>query len=237
MYEMTGCVRYSEAGEDNRLKTAGIINYFQDCTTENSEHLGVGHAFLRKRTRAWILNAWQVFINRRPSVGEEVRVSTWATGFKGIMGPRDFKMVTADGEELACAQSLWVYVDTETGKPVRPTDGEIAAYEVEEPLPIANFSRKISLPEGLSKVDTFPVRKYHIDTNNHMNNSRYVELACEALPQNFEAKILRVEYKKAAVYGDQIILKCAVEEERFVCVLCNEESETYATVEFIGETK
>ena len=95
MYQMKERVRYSECGADNKLKIASVINYFQDCTTENSERLGVGNAFLKERKRAWILNSWQVFIRRLPEVGEEVIVSTWATGFKGIMGPRDFTLKTA----------------------------------------------------------------------------------------------------------------------------------------------
>jgi len=235
MYRMREHVRYSECAVDNKIKVSAIINYFQDCTTENSEKLGVGYAFLRERKRAWLLNSWQVQIRRRPEVGEEVEVSTWATGFKGIFGPRDFVMKSAEGEELVCAHSLWVYVDTKTGKPDKPDEVDCAAYEVEEPLSFESVSRKIKLPEDAVSIDTFQVRKYHIDTNNHMNNSKYVELACEVLPEDFTVTGLRVEYKKAAVYGDVLILKYAVEEGNIIVGLCDEEDKPYAVIEFIGE--
>ena len=221
MYKMEGRVRYSECATDNKIKIPAIINYFQDCTTENSEKIGVGHDFLVKRKRAWILNSWQVEINRRPTVREEIDVFTWATGFKGVFGPRDFCMKTSEGEELARAHSLWVYIDTESGRPVKPTEDEIAVYEMGEPLSMEEVSRKIKVPEGAIKVDTFPVHKYHIDTNAHVNNSRYIELACEALPEDFEVKKLRVEYKKAAVLGDRMVLKRVIEEERIVAELCD----------------
>ena len=235
MYKMEGRVRYSECAADNRIKIPAIINYFQDCTTDNSEQIGVGHDFLVERKRAWILNSWQVEIKRRPEVRESIEVSTWATGFKGVFGPRDFYLKTKNGEELACAHSLWVYIDTETGRPVKPTEEEIAVYEVGEPIPMETVSRKIKLPEQATWVDTFPVHKYHIDTNAHVNNSRYIELACEALPEDFEVKKLRVEYKKAAVLGDRMVLKRVIEEERIVAELCDEDGNTYAIVEFIGE--
>ena len=235
MYKMNGRVRYSECGIDNKLRISAIINYFQDCTTENSEQIGVGHDYLVERKRAWILNSWQVEIMRRPNVRENTEVSTWATGFKGVFGPRDFCMKTAEGEELARAHSLWVYIDTESGRPVKPTDEEIAVYEVGEPISMEEVSRKIKMPEGAIEVDTFPVHKYHIDTNAHVNNSKYIELACEALPEDFEVKKLRVEYKKAAVLGDRMVLKQVIEEERIVAELCDEEGNTYAIVEFIGE--
>jgi len=235
MYKLNGRVRYSECGIDNKIKLPAIINYFQDCTTENSETIGVGHDYLVDRKRAWILNSWQVEILRRPQVRESIEVSTWATGFKGVFGPRDFCMKTAEGEELARAHSLWVYIDTESGRPIKPTDEEIAVYEVGEPIPMEEVSRKIKVPEGAVELDTFPVHKYHIDTNRHVNNSKYVELACEALPEDFEVKKLRVEYKKAAVLGDRMVLKRVIEEHRIVVELCDEEGSTYAIVEVVGE--
>lgn len=237
MYKMKGCIRYSECGEDNKLKIASIINYFQDCTTENSERIGVGHAYLKEKKRAWILNSWQVYISRYPEVGEQIEVSTWATGFKGVFGPRDFYMKAADGELLVCAHTLWVYVDTATGRPTKPDEEEINAYEVAEPLPIASVSRKIKFPEELTVVDTFPVHKYYIDTNHHVNNAKYVELACEALPKDYDVTGLRVEYKKAAIYGDSMVLRCAKEEGRIIAGLCDEAGNPYAIVEFIGESK
>ena len=235
MYKMEGRIRYSECGTDNQIKLPAIINYFQDCTTQNSEEIGVGHDYLVERKRAWILNSWQLEIMRRPKVGERIEVSTWATGFKGVFGPRDFSMKTSEGEEFARAHSLWVYIDTETGRPVKPTEEEIAVYEVGEPILMEEVSRKIKVPEGAIEVDTFAVHKYHIDTNAHVNNSKYIELACEALPEDFEVKKLRVEYKKAAVLGDRMVLKRVIEEHRIVAELCDEEGNTYAIVEYIGE--
>lgn len=235
MYKIDARVRYSECGIDNKMRIPAIINYFQDCTTENSEKIGVGHDYLVERKRAWILNSWQVEIVRRPKVGESIEVSTWATGFKGVFGPRDFNMKTAEGEELARAHSLWVYIDTESGRPVKPAEEEIAAYEVGEPILIEEVSRKIKVPEDVIEVDTLPVHKYHIDTNAHVNNSKYIEMACEVLPEDFEVKKLRVEYKKAAVLGDRIVVKRVIEQERIVAELCDEEGSTYAIVECIGE--
>lgn len=237
MYQMEGTIRYSECAADNKIKLSAILNYFQDCTTENSERLGVGYVYLKEHHRAWLLNSWQVMIKRRPEVGEKVEICTWATGFKGVFGPRDFVMKTVDGEELVAAHSLWVYVDTESGRPIKPSEEEIAVYEVEEPLPVEVASRKINLPKTAVPVDTFAVRKYHIDTNSHMNNSKYVELACETLSEDFDVKELRVEYKRAAVLGNILDLRYEKEEERIVMGLCDKEGTPYAIVEFIGETK
>jgi len=235
MYQMEGRIRYSECGKNNKATIATLINYFQDCTSENSELSGVGVEYLKNKKRAWILNSWQVFIKRMPVMSEEIVVSTWATGFHGVFGPRDFTMETKAGEQLAQAHTLWVYVDTETGRPTKPDEEEMQAYYVGEPLPIETVSRKIKCPEGSVMVDTFSVHKYHIDTNNHVNNGKYVELASEVLPEDFVLTGLRVEYKKAAVYGDTMTLKCAKEGNHIFATLCDEKDAPYAIVEFIGE--
>lgn len=235
MYKMTGRIRYSECGTDNKLTLAGLINYFQDATSEHSQLLGVGAEYMKERQKAWVLNTWQVEVERYPVCSEEVVVETWPTGFKGILGPRDFCMKTADGEILARAATLWVFVDAVTGRPTKPEEQDVAPYTLGEPQEMEKVARKIPMPEASVMVDTFPVRKYHIDTNNHVNNAQYVQMAAEVLPEDFCVKKLRVEYKKAAVLGDDMVLKYAKEEDRLVAEICDNDGATYVLVEFRGE--
>ena len=41
-YSFEGRVRYSETGENGFLTLPGILNYFQDCSTFQSEEVGLG---------------------------------------------------------------------------------------------------------------------------------------------------------------------------------------------------
>lgn len=232
MYRIDTKVRYSECGEDGKIKLASIINLFQDASSAQSESLGVGMDYLKSVKRAWILNSWQIIVERYPKAHEEIEVTTWPTGFRGVFGPRNFCLKTQDGEMLAYAHTLWVYMDIENGMPTKPSEEEKAIYGTEPPLEMEYASRKIKMPEEAKVVDTISVRKYHIDTNNHMNNCQYVQMAVEVLPEDFRTKQVRVEYKKSAVYGDKIVIKMAEEEERIVVELCDEYEVPYAVVEF-----
>ena len=235
MYSIDTKVRYSECGEDSLMRLSAIIDHFQNSSSEHSESLGVGMDYLKRIKRAWILNSWQIVVNRYPKAHEKIEVSTWPTGFQGVFGPRNFCMKTSSGEMLAYANTLWVYMDVEKKMPTKPSEEEKEIYGVEPPLEMEYASRKIKLPEEANEVDTFLVRKYHIDTNSHMNNCHYIQMAMEVMPSEFCAKEIRVEYKKSAVYGDEIIVKIAKEEERTVVELCDEEGALYALVEFKGE--
>lgn len=237
MYTMESKIRFSECDSSGVLAIPGIINYFQDCSSMQSEINGVGIDYLGQKKRAWILSSWQIIVERRPKMAEEVTVSTWATGFNGFMGTRNYIMKTKNGEVLAYANSLWVYMNMENGRPARPETSEIEAYQVETPLEMEYADRKIKLLQETVPVDTFSVRKYHIDTNQHMNNCQYVRLALEAVPELECVSQIRTEYKKAAVYGDTIIAKVATAEDRTVVMLCDAEDHLYAAVELIGEKK
>ena len=80
-YSFSGRVRYSEIGENGLLTLPGILNYFQDCSTFQSEEVGLGIDILKEWKRIWVLSAWQVVVDRYPYMGERIKTSTWAYGF------------------------------------------------------------------------------------------------------------------------------------------------------------
>ncbi len=84
--------------------------------------------------------------------------------------------------------------------------------------------------------ETFPVHKYHIDTNRHVNNGKYVSMAQEYLPQGFKIGKMRTEYRKAAVYGDIIHPFTAEEPGKTVVNLADEQGKPYAVVELEERT-
>lgn len=231
IYTFDSRVRYSEVDHQGMLTLPAMMNYLQDCSTFQSEDIGLGLSVLQERNRAWLLSYWQVEVRRFPKLGERITVGTLATGFKGFFGNRNFYIDDESGERVVCANSLWVFVDTETGRPTRPGEEEIAPYGLEEPLEMEYESRKIRLPDTTQALASFPVRKAHIDTNEHVNNSQYIQMVMDILPGDIQVHKLRVNYKKAAVMGDIIFPKVCQEEGRTVVELCDEAGLDYAVAE------
>lgn len=232
MYSFNSRVRYSEIDHRGTMTLPGLINYFQDCSTFQSEDIGLGVEVLKERKRAWILSSWQVIVERFPKMGETVTVGTFASGFKGLYGYRNFLMKDQEGTMIAYANSVWVFMDIEKGRPARPQPEDIAPYGMEPALDMEYADRKIALPKTSEEGDPFPVRKYHIDTNEHVNNCQYVQMALEVLPGTVHMHQLRVEYKKSAVYGDMIYPQVSVETDRTVVQLCDKSGQAFAIVEF-----
>lgn len=235
MYTIDSRVRFSEVDHNETITLPGIINYFQDCSTFHSEDIGLGMDYLKERGKVWILSSWQVVVERYPVIGERIDVSTWATGFQGLFGTRNFRMRDEQKNTVAYANSVWVFMDVKKGRPARPGVSDIEKYGTEPALDMDYASRKIALPENALKKDTFPVRKYHIDRNEHVNNCQYVQMALEVLEKEMKVKQVRVEYKKSAVYNDIILPKVAEEKGRTIVELCDMDEKPYAVVELIGE--
>ena len=231
MYQFDSRVRYSETDEEGRLSLTGILNYFQDCSTFQSEDLGMGVRYLTEHGRAWWLTSWQIVIDRYTVLGEKIVISTWPYDFKGIYGYRNFTLQDQEGGYLARAASVWFFFDTVRQKPARITPEDIRGYGEAQPrLTMDYASRKIALPEEYEERPRILVSRHHLDTNHHVNNARYVEIARESLPQEISVKELRVEYKKAAVLGDYMIPRVSRIENGYVTALCDSQGAPHAVV-------
>ena len=233
MFSFESEVRYSELNSDGQLSLGSVVNYLQDCSTFQSESLGIGVHYYKQRRHAWVLNYWQIILRETLHVGDKIRISTWPYEFKGFLGKRNF-MIEKDGRRCVEADSLWSFLNLDTLKPERPEADILERYGKEEPLPMEKLSRKIMIPPDSVGMEPFPVRKYHLDTNGHVNNEKYVELAAEYLPDPFCTESLRVEYKKSAFYGDVMSPKVWMDDEKqkVIVDLCDLQGKSYATVEF-----
>lgn len=239
-YEMSTRVRYSEATQDARLSLPALINLFQDCSTFHSEHVGYGPSYLNAEQKAWVLTHWYIIIHRYPLVGEEIVAGTFANSFKSVTAMCNFYLKDGQGSYLAQANSTWAFIDITTGKPLRPSAEHVAAYQFSQALELPPEERRVKAANNPLARDPLVVRKGHIDTNNHVNNAQYIQMALDVMPDSFdEHRIarLRVDYKKAAVLGDTIYPHYAHEtddknNERYVVELTSETGDLFGSVEF-----
>ena len=151
---------------------------------------------------------------------------------RDFFGLRNFKIEDARGEIILKANSVWVCVDTQTGKPMRPLQEMRDKYPVEPKLEMEYLSRKLPrLPEGHA-CNPIRVPHYFIDTNQHMNNAKYILIGEECMPDNYEVHRIWAEYRRPAVLADVI---CPHVSEELSCTavsLCDEDGAAYANLLF-----
>ena len=227
MYELNSRVRYSETDIDAKLSLTGIMNYMQDCSTMQSEDAGVGIGYLGREKKAWLLSSWQIVIERRPVLGV-----TWPYAVKGLYALRNFAILDENGGYLVKANSYWFLMNTETGRPMRILESDTAPYgEFSPKIEMEDAGRKIAVPKEMEETGRLVVMKHLLDTNLHVNNAQYVDIARELVPSGTEIGEIRAEYRKAAVLGDEIVVKRAREGMSHLVSLCNANGDVFANVE------
>ncbi len=232
MYSYKDRVSYSRIDKDGLLGVSDTVDAMQDCCLFHSEDVGHSALDLLKKDRAWLVSAWHVVFNRRPTMGEVFTVHTWPYKFKGIFGCRNFVMESQDEEVLAYADSRWFYFDPSTGQPTRVDDGEKAVYPTEPPYPMEYTSRKVVCPTDLKLVSQIEVCQNYLDTNHHVNNGQYVRLAVNVLPIDYEVGELRAEFRLAAKMGDTMYIHTGEMDDKFYVVFTDKDDNPYFLSEF-----
>ena len=233
MYAFDSRIRYSETDSEGELTLNALLNYFQDCSTFHSEDVGLGIGYMKEIGQVWVLSAWQIVVNRYPQLGEKVRIVTLPYELKAFLGYRNFAMLDEKGEYIAKANSLWSLLDVTTGKPVIVNEAMRKGYVADEKLDMDYAPRKITVPEGGQLLESIVVKKHHLDTNHHVNNGQYVNIAMEYLPDDFVIRQMRAEYKKQAFLEDVLYPYVVQTENGYIICLQDEEGRPYVSVEFL----
>ena len=233
MYTFESRVRYSETDCEGKLTMASLINYFQDCSTFQSEDLGLGLEYLKQRHLVWVLSSWQIVVDRYPKMGERVTIGTLPYEIKGFLGYRNFFMKEESGAYIARANSLWSLLNTETGRPAAVLEEMLKGYQLSEKLDMDYAPRRIAIPgEGIVK-EALVVKKHHLDTNHHVNNQQFIDMAMDYLPDDFRVGQVRAEYKKQAFLNDVLTPRVTETARSVVIVLADGEGKPYMTAEFL----
>lgn len=236
MYSYEINTGYSVMDETFQMKVSSILDCFQDAAVFEAENGSkINTAYLNEKNIMWLLSSWQIVIDRRPSMNEHIKITTSPYDFKGFLGYRNFTIEDKEQAVIVKAASIWTLIDTIKMMPAKPTQELINGYELSEKLAMDYAPRKIAiLGEGVER-EPFPVRKSQIDSNKHVNNVEYVRMALEFADAPEQIRELRVEYKKAAHFGDLIVPVVCACDGKMQVQLKDIEGGLFATVEFTAK--
>ena len=235
MYSVDSRIRYSEVDENRHIRIVSLINYLQDCSCFQMEDLGIGVDHQAEGHFAWVLAAIRIEIDRLPRFLEHIRTSTWCHMLKRHQAGRNFSIEGEDGELIVRADSLWTTFDTEALRICIVPDSEFAYYEGDEQLVLPDFKRKV-VPIGEGVAGTpIVVADHNIDTNKHVNNAQYIQIALDALAASGrsvdpeDVRAIAAQYRAQARLGD-VINPVIFDEDGSRCVSLDGDGVTYAVV-------
>ena len=232
MYSLKYKVTTSTCDSEGRLKLYSALQMMQDCSEMWIDSEPGVKEYFAEQNMAQLLASRQVEIVRVPEYKEELTVTTSVYGMKPMFGFRNTYIYDAEGKPCYKTWSMGAFVDKANGKLKRVDDATIASMTLEPQLEMNYGDRRIILPrEGGEAQEPYKVLRADIDYNKHMNNANYVRIAMELLPEGFEVKCLRVEYRVAAKLGDVLNpIVYRVDDKIIVALMV--ENEVSAIIEF-----
>lgn len=203
MYTLHYKVTTSTCDSEGRLKLYSALQMMQDCSEMWIDSEPTARKFFNDSNMTQLLATRQVEVVRVPRFKEELTVTTSIYEVMPMYGFRNTFIRDAQGQPCYRTWSMGAFVDLATGKLARLTDETIASLTLEPKQEMNYRGRRIILPKAEGTVlEPVPVMRADIDYNRHMNNANYVRIAMELLPEGFEVKDMRVEYRIAARQGD-----------------------------------
>ena len=200
-------VGYSDVDRNNRCRLSRIIDMLQNIATMHSKQVGFGTKEMMEAKLAWILLIWKIKVLKYPIADEYVEIKTWSKKLKGLHALRCFEIYDEAGNLLVMAESSWALFDLENQKPIKIPEKIVNAYgEISREVFDAPTKKIQETLNAEFATYEFKIQKRDIDTNNHTNNSKYIEFMLEVIPDDKVITELEVNYKKQTRYNQRLML-------------------------------
>jgi len=125
------------------------VRWMQDIATAHSHEQGWTVArYLDTRT-TWVIGSHYIKYIRPAFLGDVLMVATWVAGMDAQTSPRKYRFVRArDGKTAVEAETLWVYCDATSGRPLAITP------DIRDAFPVVSDDAEIMAAIAKQLTDT-----------------------------------------------------------------------------------
>ncbi len=210
-------VRAYEVDVYNRASMVTIANYLQEAAGQHADHLDIGVRDLLRHDWTWVLTRLKIDMQHFPGQQEVIKVLTYPVGFDKYFVYRNFIVYNAQEEEIGRAQSTWAVMNVQARKMIGVPE-MISSIRLPDDEPFVDRLKgriaKINTPQY---QESFKVRWFDLDTNNHTNNAYYLQWVIESLPhetlQNKQLTSIDIMFRTETIWKDEITGQAAVIDE------------------------
>jgi acyl-CoA thioester hydrolase len=112
-------VRYDELDSFGHVNNAVCVKYMQEAAIQASADAGYPLHWYEKQGVSWVIRRLEIRYYQQVLYGEELEVTTWISECGRSTCTREYNIKrTIDGARVARGRGLWVYIDSQTGRPL-----------------------------------------------------------------------------------------------------------------------
>ncbi len=202
------------------LKPSALFRYVEQAAADHARAYGMDDEFFKAHRTAFLVGKQAVQIHRMPLRAEKLTLITAGEQCKKGSMKRLTWLMDEEGKELAVVDSRWLVVDTIEERILRQPSWSIPEYwndDIPEELPQLVHKSKDLISAG-TRTASYSL----CDLNRHVNNSYYLDIACDALPlEAIEAGALRfasVKYHREIPLGSEFEVSYAPSKDGWYVV-------------------
>jgi acyl-ACP thioesterase len=200
-----------EVDTEGLLTPRALCAFLQEAAGGDATRAGYTMERLAEDQLAWVIQWMRVEVERYPRRAEMVTITTWARPFERAIAWREFDVVDGSGARVAVGTSRWAVVDLDARRLVRLPQFIRACPVPDRPRALDRAPLSLAKAEPPDLERRFEVRRGDLDVLRHVNNTRYVEWALEAVPDEIQEahrpSAFEIAFKREAVYGDSVLAR------------------------------
>jgi len=124
VFKMRCRVRWRDIDGAGHVNNATYMAYIEDCGVQVAAAHGWPMGRIMDTGFAIVARRYRIDYRQPALLDEELEIATWVSDVKRATAVRHYTITrVADGELLARAHVLWVWVDLKTGRPIRIPPG------------------------------------------------------------------------------------------------------------------
>lgn len=156
------------------LRTDSILKIFQEAAIYHSASIGYSTESYMGSGNIWMHSKNLFKADKLPDFRQKLTVKTWSRGIEKFKGFRNYE-IYADGGKCITGSSVWIYLNIERRRPVRPTQEMIDTYDSEDIPVFEDMVKNLSLEEPSADAERInvKVRPSDFDVNGHVSNVTY----------------------------------------------------------------
>lgn len=195
-----------ECDISKRIKLSNIMRHAQQMGSDHLMSKNIDYNNMCDDGMVFLVGKLRISINRRPSFGEKLVLTTIPMNPKGVQFIRDTIFETESGERLIHVSISWVLADPKTRRILRPRVFDRYGFTMNPNDGEQVTSYRIKRPQGQGIYHLRQIKYTDLDYNGHVNNSVYSDIVCDYLPlevlQSREISHFGIMYHHEAVAGD-----------------------------------
>lgn len=210
-------INYYQVDPNLNCSIESVVNILADIGTAQSEELGVGIDYCFTNRRTWVFYQYDIKINKYPSCYDKINVITNPSGFKKFYASREYSIYNKKTQEVLIeGKAIFFLIDIDKRKAIRIPEEEYKIYGIHDDNNKDITVERLEKPKDIQYSKELSVRYSDIDSNGHVNNTKYIQWAIEVLPIDFlynhRINRLQVTFEKECKYGTTVTIAAEIRE-------------------------